>query len=113
ADRLLGYDDAAVPHVRRNRVPVDALAFLPEPLEERGRVLDLQARLTQRFALLGRQEQRKVVAMLEHEIGPAAQDPRTFLRERPPPTRVGVSRGLDRPSRLAGAHARDLRQLFA
>src|SRR5439155_4962078 len=76
-------------------------------------VLDLQARLTQRFALLGRQEQRKVVAMLEHEIGPAAQDPRTFLRERPPPTRVGVSRGLDRPSRLAGAHARDLRQLFA
>ena len=113
ADRLLDDDDAAVLHVRRNRVPVDTLGLLAEPLEERCCVFDLRARLGQRLPLLGRQEQRQVVKVLEHQIGPAAEDPCTLLREGRAPGRIRILCGCDRASRLVCAHAGHLRQLFA
>ena len=53
ADRLLDHDDAPVGRRRRDRVAVDALGLLAEPLEERRRVGDLAARLGERLALLG------------------------------------------------------------
>src|SRR6266536_3017746 len=49
--------------------------------------------------------------MLEHQIGPATQDPRTFLGEGPPPARIGVSRRVDRAPGLVGSHAGHTRKL--
>ena len=61
-DRLLRHEDAPVRRGLRDRVAVDALRLLAEPLEEGGGVLDLRVRLGQRLALLGGEEERQVVA---------------------------------------------------
>ena len=61
ADRLLEDDDPLVRLVRRDRVAVDALRLLAEPLEERGGVGDLAPRLGERLALLARQQPREVL----------------------------------------------------
>src|SRR6516164_6383039 len=45
ADRLLGHDNALVGGVRRDRVAIDALALLAEPLDEGRGIGDLAARL--------------------------------------------------------------------
>src|SRR3546814_4995436 len=60
ADRLLGDDDALAAHGRRNGVAIDALAFLGEPLDERGGVGDLASRFGQGLALLGGHDARQV-----------------------------------------------------
>src|SRR5215472_5138745 len=61
ADRLLGHDDALVGGVRRDRVAVDALAFLAEPFDERRGIGDLAARLGQGLALLGGHQRRQIL----------------------------------------------------
>jgi hypothetical protein len=63
---------------------VDTLPLLAEPLEERRRVADLGLRLGERLALLERQQEGEVVQVLQHQIGPAAQDPRTIGGPVPP-----------------------------
>ena len=52
-------------------VAVQALAFFGEPLDERGRVGDLAARLRQRFALLGGHDDGQVFLVRHHEVEPA------------------------------------------
>ena len=54
AHRLADHHDALVGRVLRDRVTVDALAFLGEPLDEGCTVGDLATRLAKRLALLGR-----------------------------------------------------------
>ena len=105
ADGLLGHDDAPVAHVGRDGVAVDALGLLAEPLQEARRVGDLDARLGQRLALLGGQQRREVLLVLDHEVGPAAHDHRALLGQQPAPARQRALRGLDRAPRLGRAHA--------
>jgi hypothetical protein len=50
--------------VGRDRVAVDALGLLAEPLEEARRVGDLDARLGQRLALLGGQQRGELLLAL-------------------------------------------------
>ena len=47
----------------RDRLAVDALRLLGEPLDERGAEEDLAARLGERLALLGGQDRREVVGV--------------------------------------------------
>ena len=54
--------------------PYDALGLLAEPLVERGGVGDLGPRLGERLALLGDEQRRELVLVLEHQVGQAAQD---------------------------------------
>ncbi len=87
ADRLLRDDDPAIGHVGRDRVAVDALRLLAEPLQERRRILDLDPRLGDRLSLLGRQQAGERLGVLEHQIRPAAQDARPLLRQQATPRR--------------------------
>jgi hypothetical protein len=94
--------------VAGNRVAVDALGLLAEPLQEAGGVGDLDARLGQRLALLGGQERRQLLLVVHQPVGPAAHDARAVLGEHALPARQRALGGLDRAARLGRAHARDL-----
>ena len=74
ADRLLGHDDALVGGVRRDRVAIDALALLAEPLDEGGGIGDLAAQLGQGLALLGGHQGGEILLVRHHQIEPFAQD---------------------------------------
>ena len=60
--------------VLRDRLAVDALGLLGEPLDERGAVEDLAARLGERLALLRGQDRCEVVGGLDDQVEPAAHD---------------------------------------
>ncbi len=87
ADRLLDGDVSAWRRRSRDRVAVDALALLGEPLDERGAVGDLRPRLGERLALLERHEAREILLVGEHQLVPAAQDPGAILRRSSAATR--------------------------
>ena len=71
ADGLAQHHDAFVGLVAGDDVAVDALAFLGEPFDERGRVGDLALRFRQRLALLGGHDDREIVEVRQHEVEPA------------------------------------------
>lgn len=58
----------------RDGVAVNALAFLSEPLYERRAIGDLAPRLSQRFALLRRQDAGQIFLMFHHQFKPTSQD---------------------------------------
>ena len=64
ADRLLDDDQPLVRHRRRNRFAIGALAFLGEPLDERGAIGHFALRLGQRLAALGGDQLRQIVGVL-------------------------------------------------
>ena len=113
ADRLLEHDDARAGLLGRDRVAVDALGLLAEPLQEGRRVADLGVRLGQRLALLARQDHGQVAAVAEHEVGEAAQDRGALARRPRAPGGQRRRRRLDRAARLGDAHARHLGQHLA
>ena len=92
ADRLLRHVDALVGPRRRDRVAVDALRLLAEPLVEGGGVRDLDARLRERLSLLGHHEPREVVLVLEHEVGEPPQHTRRDPSRCAPSTRGARAR---------------------
>ena len=100
ADRLLQDDDPLVGLVRRDRVAVDALRLLAEPLEERRRVGDLAARLRQRLALLAREQPCQLLLPLEHQVREPAQNRGALLGGAGTPGRIGPLGRLDRRPRL-------------
>ena len=64
ADRLAQHQDALVGLVAGDHVAVEALAFLGEPLDERGGIGDLALRFGERLALLGGHEGGEVLLVL-------------------------------------------------
>ena len=106
ADRLLDHDDALVGGVRRDRVAVDALALLAEPLDEGGGIGDLAARLGQRLALLGGHQGREILLVRHHQIEPFAQDLGALLGGLGAPAGQCLVGRLDRLAGLLGAHPR-------
>ena len=108
ADRLLRDVDPLVRPRRRDRVAVDALRLLAEPLVERGGVRDLDARLRERLALLEHHEPREIVLVLEHEVGEPAQHASAILRRPRLPRGKRALGGGERASRLGRAHPRHL-----
>jgi hypothetical protein len=89
--------------LRQPRVVLDRLA------EAR----DLDARLAQRLALLQRQLERQLVALLEHSVGPGADDLAAFRRRRLPPGRECLARPRDSLGGFARPQLRHASGLFA
>ena len=74
---------------------------------------DLGLGLGERLALLGRQQQRQVVDVLEQGVGPAAEDLRPLPGEQRAPLGVGVRRRFNRAARLPDTHPRHVREHLA
>ena len=106
ADRLLDDDDALVGLVAGNRVAVDALGLLGEPLEKRRRVDDFTLGLGERFALLDGHEPRQVFLVLDHQLIPPAHDRRALLGRLLPPRRQRLLGGFDGRPRFVRAALR-------
>ena len=106
SDRLLGDENPLVGLVRRNQVTIGALAFLSEPLDERCRIGDLAARLGQWLALLDRHQAREILLVGQHQIVPAAQQPRAITGGARAPRRQRALGCSDRLARLVGSEVR-------
>ena len=113
ADRLLQDDDPLVGLVGRDRVAVDPLRLLTEPLEERGRVGDLPSRLGQWLALFARQQPRQLLLPVEHQVREPSQHGRALLGRPRTPRGVGLLGGCDRRARLLDAVPRHALQHLA
>ena len=100
------HEDAPIGQRRRDRVAVDALGLLAEPLVERGRVRDLGARLGERLALLGHQQTREIVLVLEHQVGQPPQHTRTLLRGAAAPGGQRAARAASIARRVSAAPIR-------
>jgi hypothetical protein len=107
ADRLLENQQLLARLRRRNHVAVDPLAFLGEPLHVGGRVLDLAARFGQWLALLGGDQPREFVLVLQDQLEPCAKLGSAFLRREQAPGRKRLVRGVDGAPRFVRAHEGD------
>ena len=96
AHRLAQGEHAPVRPWRRHHVAVDAPCLLGEPLDETRRVFDLAARLGQRLALLGHHDGGEIVAVLQDQVEPAAQQLRAGLCRRSTPARKCSMRCFNR-----------------
>jgi hypothetical protein len=108
ADRLLEDDDPLVRLVPWDRVAVDPLGLLAEPLEERRRIRDLAARLRKGLPLLARQQARQLLLPLEHQVREPAQDRRTLPGGACTPGRIRPLRRRDRSPGLVDPVARNM-----
>ena len=77
---MLDDDEALVIRRLRNRVTVDALRLFGEPFDVVRTVGDLTPCFGQRFALLRRQDLRKILEVFEHQREPLSQHRPAFLR---------------------------------
>jgi hypothetical protein len=89
-----------------DRIAVDALALLGEPLDKGGGIGDLAARLGQRFALLGGHQTGEIFLVGHHQLVPAAQDLGPLFGGAGAPGGPGARRRRDRPPGFLGAHLR-------
>ncbi len=74
ADRLLDDEVALVGVGGRNRLAIDAPAFLGEPFDEARTVGDFAPGFRERLALLGRHDPRQIVGVLHQQLVPGMQD---------------------------------------
>jgi hypothetical protein len=98
--------------VRRDDVAVDALALLGKPFHELGTVDDFADCFLQRLALLPREDQAEILAMLQDQHVPTLEDRCAVLCGQCGPGLERVLRGLDRTIgiRAVGCgHARQFR----
>ena len=112
-DRLADHDIATVIQRRGDYIAIDTLRLLGEPLDERGAIGDLAARLGQRLALLSRHQSRKILAMLDDQLEPATQDGGALLCGFRAPFGKSARSSLDCRARLIDTAIRNLRDLFA
>ncbi|MCY1441677.1 hypothetical protein D9M71_580000 [compost metagenome] len=96
-----------------NIAPVQAPRLFGEPGDEAGRVVDLAARLEQRLALLQRQNLRQVLAMLQDQLAPAAQDGSALVEAALAPGREGGVGGIHRGDDLLALQQRYVAYGFA
>ena len=100
---MLDHDQALVSLVLRNHVAVGALRLLCKPFDKRCCISDFALRFGERFALLGRHQQGKIVLVREHEFEPLAKNHGTlFSHFRAPRNQCRISRrdgatGFGRP----------------
>ncbi len=103
-NRLAQHQQALVGLMRWNDLPVQAFAFLGEPLDEGGGVADLAPGFRERLALLGGHDGGEIFAMLEHQVEPTPEDDTAILRRARRPSRKSrLGRG-DRASRFGRRH---------
>src|SRR5262249_45499079 len=91
-----------------DHLAVGALALLRVPLDERGAVEDLPARLRERLALLGGQQDREVADVLDDQVMPSADDLRARLGGRSAPRLLRLVPQLDPPARVLARTRGDL-----
>ena len=108
ADRLLDDDAATVGLRQRQHVTVYTLAFLGEPLDERGGVGDLAARLRQDLALFDRHQDGKILDVFENQLIPFLQDRGALHRRLCGPGLLRNRGSFDGATRLVRADVRDL-----
>src|SRR6056297_102537 len=97
--------DLGIGQMAGHALDIGALGLLGIVFHETRRIVDLAARLRQRLALLQHHDPREVLAMLDHQVEPAAQDGRAVLRQGHRPVVEGLLRGIHRQPRLTGAEA--------
>ena len=111
--RLLDDEVALVGVGGRNRLAVDALAFLGEPLDEAGAVHHLALGFDERLALLGGNDPGQVVGVIDHEVEPPHQDGVALLGGFCPPARPSSLRCGQRLARLLRAEVGHVGKLAA
>jgi hypothetical protein len=110
-DRLAQGEHAPVRPRRRHHVAVDAPRLFGEPLDEARRVVDFAARLGERLALLADHDRGEIVAVVEDQVEPAAQQLRAGFGRGGAPAGKGGLRRLDRASTSAPCSAARGRRL--
>ena len=103
AYRLLEDHNARVAVRCRDRVAIDALSLLAEPLQKSSGVGHFPARLGERLPLLDGHEPGEILLVLPHQVEPGAQDRGPLLRGLRAPCHHRARRRLDRQTRLEGA----------
>ena len=113
ADRLLDREQPRIRPLRRDGLAVDAAGFLGKELDIGAADIDFAERFRQRLALLGGQDQRKVLAVGDDEIEPLSQNVGALLGRELCPGRECALGGFHRLRGFRGAHDRDFRELDA
>lgn len=113
ADRLLDREQARIRTLRRNGFAIDAAGFLGEELDIGGADVDLAQCLGERLALLGGEDQRKVLAIGDDQLEPFAQNVGALLGGVLGPGGKGPLGGFDRLGRIVRTKLRNLRKLDA
>ncbi len=85
---------------------LDAPGFLGEPFDEGGAIADLAACLVERLALFRRQDERKILDVLEHQRMPGFEQGGPFGMGLLLPGAIGGGGRLDGRTGLGGAHVR-------
>ena len=88
-------------------VAIQPLALFGKPFDEGCGVGDFTFRLGQRFALLGRHQDREILLMLQHQFVPMAQDDRPILCGAGRPRRQRFGGGGDGAPCFRSAHVGD------
>ena len=81
---------------------IGALCLFSVKFDERGRIVDLAARLGQGFALLKHHNPRKVFLVFDQQIKPAPQDHRAFLWQQSRPAGKGRLRRINSADGFSG-----------
>jgi hypothetical protein len=109
ADRLVQHHHPLGRDPRCHGVPVDALAFLGEPLEQIAGDLPLALRLGERLAALADGELAELSGALAHQLGRAHEDGRSLVGRPRAPGGERPLRRIDRAHDVGGAAERDAR----
>jgi hypothetical protein len=112
ADRLAQDHDALVALMAGDDVAIQPLALFGKPFDEGCGVGDFPFRFGQRFALLGRHQDRQILLVLQHQFVPTTQDDRTILCGTRRPGRQGLGGRGDGAPRLCSAHVGDDTERF-
>src|SRR5690606_18651557 len=106
-DRCSTDDELAVRQMRRNGLAVHPLGLFPEPLQEGCGVVDLATGLRERFALFKGHEEGEFLTVLDHEIGPMAQNSCTLLGQELAPCGPGSFCRCNRAKGFSSSHIRN------
>jgi len=105
ANWLPDHKDAFVGLMPRNRIPVDALAFFREPLDEGGGIGNLVAGFGEGLALLQCHQPRQVFLVGHDQVEPVTQQACPRTGSQPTPGRQGPPGGGDGAIGLDSSHA--------
>src|SRR5205085_7571327 len=97
---LANGDESTVTVVRRDDFAVEPLGLLGVPLDEPRAVEDLPTRLGEWLALLGGENRREIVGVLDDEVVPATQYAGPVDGRRRGPSRPCSARCFDSPTHV-------------
>ena len=106
-ERLAAHDHFRARQMAGDALGIETLPLFGIPFDEAGGVIDLATGFAKRLALLQRHQQGEVLARLQHQAMPFAQDRRALLRQHVPPGGEGGGGGGNRLCRLLAVERGD------